>query len=387
MMRKPKILIFNGYYYPSKNCGGPVTSIENIVNTCYDDYDIYIVCYNHDWDDNTPFNVDTNKWTQFGKAKVMYVENNYLDFSMKHMGALFDNLRPDLVWFSGILTPNNKIVAALNGKKKHIPVLFSPRGEVSADRICIKGYKKIPYLKIINFLGIFKGCYFHGTSDDEIEGLNKYFNPKPDHIFKIANIAITQQENIVPLKKEKGVLKAMFFSRIHEVKNLLYAFKVICNCKERVIFDIYGPIESQDYWNQCLKVYESAPANIEINYKGILSKHELNKTIQEHDCFLFPTTNENYGHVIAESLANSRPVILSKGTTPWDDLDTKAGYVISLDNPEEFTSILDYYAILSNEEFKKIVGQTKQYFCHKVSANSAVEGHKKMFKEIIMQNR
>ena len=72
----------------------------------------------------------------------------------------------------------------------------------------------------------------------------------------------------------------------------------------------------------------------------------MSRVIQEHDCFIFPTINENYGHVIAETLANSRPVILSKGTTPWDDLHEKAGYVIPLENPEEFTEKIDYLASL-----------------------------------------
>lgn len=378
-----KILIFNGYYYPSKNCGGPVTSIENIVNSCSDEYDFYIVCYNHDWNDNTPYDLNTNTWYDVGIARVMYVPNYYLDFSLRHMGDLFKSLKPDLVWFSGVLTPNNKIVAALSGKKNNIPILFSPRGEVSADRVAIKAYKKIPYLRLIHLLGILRECYFHGTSEDEIVGLNKFFHPFEDHIFKIPNISILQQPDVTMYKKEQGTLKAMFFSRIHEVKNLLFAVKCVCLCKQRIVFDIYGPIESQEYWNECLKEYESAPDNITLNYKGILTKDNMRHTIQSHDCFIFPTINENYGHVIAECLANSRPIILSKGTTPWDDLDEKAGYVIDLNNPMEFTSKIDYYASLDDSKFKVIVASTKKYFTNKILSDGAIDGHKRMFAEII----
>lgn len=382
-----KILIFNGYYYPSKNCGGPVTSIENIVNSCSDEYDFYIVCYNHDWNDTTPFDLATNTWHENGKAKVMYVTDLYLDFSLKHMRKLFTSLKPNLVWFSGVLTPNNKIVAAICGKRMNIPVLFSPRGEVSADRIAIKRYKKIPYLRIIRLLGVFNECYFHGTSEDEIEGLNKFFNPPMDHLFRIPNISILQQPDVKEYYKQSGTLRAMFFSRIHEVKNLLYAVKSVCKCKQRIIFDIYGPIESQEYWNECLKVYESAPDNITIKYNGVLSKTDIRETIQNHDCFIFPTINENYGHVIAECLANSRPVILSKGTTPWDDLNGLAGCVIDLNQPEEFTSIIDHYASLDNSSFGEIIASTKKYFINKMLSDGAIEGHKKMFAAIIDQYR
>lgn len=380
---KKKILIFNGYYYPSKNCGGPVTSIENIVNSCSDVYDFYIVCYNHDWNDITPFDRETNTWYEVGKAKVRYVPDSYLDFSLKHMRELFTSLKPDLVWFSGVLTPNNKIVAAICGKRMNIPVLFSPRGEVSADRIVIKKYKKIPYLRVIKLLGIYNECYFHGTSEDEIEGLNKFFSPTKDHIFRIPNISILQQPDVVAHHKQSGTLRAMFFSRIHEVKNLLYAVKCISKCKQNIIFDIYGPIESQEYWDECLRVSKSAPSNITVNYKGILSKADIRETIQKHDCFIFPTINENYGHVIAECLANSRPVILSKGTTPWDDLDKRAGYVIDLTNPEEFTSKIDFCASLDDPKYKDIIVSTKKYFIDKTLSDGAIRGHKKMFATII----
>lgn len=382
-----RILIFNGYYYPAKNCGGPVTSIENIVNSCSDEFDFYIVCYNHDWNDSKPFDRKINKWYELGKAKVMYVPNSYLDFSIKHMKELFKSIKPNLVWFSGVLTPNNKIVAAICGKRMNIPILFSPRGEVSADRIVIKSYKKIPYLKLISMLGLYKGCYFHGTSDDEIEGLNKFFSPDTNHLFRVANIPIIQQPILVKNVKESGTLRVIFFSRIHEVKNLLYAVKRVCKCKQNICFDVYGPMESPDYWEECIKVYDSAPNNITINYCGIITKEKLSQTIQGYDCFLFPTINENYGHVIAECLANSRPVILSKGTTPWDDLDNRAGFVIDLNNPELFTERLDYYASLDCVQFEQVINSTKQYFFDKIMADGAIDGHKKMFRTIIDSTR
>lgn len=377
-----KILVFNGYYYPSRNYGGPITSIENVINACSDEYDFYVACYDHDFNDMTPFRKEKGIWHQVGKAKVQYFEQGELDFSKVKMRAFLKTLSPDLIWFSGILTPNNKIVAVRCARLLNIPVLFSPRGEVSADRVVLKGWKKRPYLFLLKFFNIYKDCFFHGTSDDEIDGLKKYFNPDKQHLFEIPNIAITQQPELVKHQKVSGTLHAMFFSRIHEVKNILYAVQAISKCKHNIIYDVYGPIESEAYWNECVKVAENAGPNIILNYCGILSKAELSKVIQEHDCFIFPTINENYGHAIAESLANSRPVILSKGTTPWDDLDGEAGYVIPLDNPLEFTEKIDYLASLNQDEYQELIKTTAYYFTKKIGENVAVERHKKMFEVI-----
>ena len=73
--------------------------------------------------------------------------------------------------------------------------------------------------------------------------------------------------------------------------------------------------------------------NEENSKKGM----KVGDVYQKYDCFLFPTLNENYGHVIAEALANGCQVVLSKGTTPWDDLHLKAGYVCQLDEIDSFT--------------------------------------------------
>ncbi len=378
-----KILIFNGYYYPSKNCGGPITSIENIVNACYKKFEFYIICYNHDFGKKNRFDVEINKWVKVGNAKVMYVEQGYLDFSIKNMKKILVELNPNLIWFSGVLRPNNKLVTVYNARKLKIPVLFSPRGEVSEDRVKIKAYKKVPYLTLLKRFSIYRDCYFHGTSNDEIKGIKKYFSPSEDHIFKIANIGISMQKDIVNIKKEKGKVKIIFFSRIHEVKNLLYAIKCVNNCKTKVEFDIFGPIEAEEYWNECLNEMKKAPNNIKINYKGCLTHSEMNARIQGYDCLLFPTLNENYGHVIAETLANSRPVILSKGTTPWDDINNVAGFVINLNNMNEFTQKIDYIANLSYEQFNEVVQKTKRYFIQKISQDDAIFGHINMIDSII----
>ena len=95
----------------------------------------------------------------------------------------------------------------------------------------------------------------------------------------------------------------MFVSRIHEVKNILLAIQIVKSLKCKAVFDIYGPIESKDYWDLCLKEMEHLSENIQINYCGLLPMDEVGKTFQNYDAFLFPTINENYGHVIAEAVS------------------------------------------------------------------------------------
>ena len=49
-------------------------------------------------------------------------------------------------------------------------------------------------------------------------------------------------------------------------------------------------------------------------------KDELRAELLRHDCFLLPTAFENYGHSISEALLHDCPAVISRGTTPWDDV-------------------------------------------------------------------
>lgn len=379
-----RILAFNDYYIPAVKCGGPVTSIRNAVVALKDEFEFYIEAANHDFGDNTPFPGIDDEWYNVGLAHVRYHKDGELDFNLKKMETFIREVKPDIMWFSGLLVPNKIHNAIRVGEKLGIPVVISPRGEASPDRMCLKGYKKYPYAAFVSILGIYKkkNVFFHATSDDEIVGLKKYFHIDQKRIFKVPNIGVVACERLA-MKKNAGELRIMFISRIHEVKNLHFAIRAVNKMKSNAIFDIYGPIESEEYWKICEDEIKKTPENVHINYCGKVNPNEVGDVYQKYDCFLFPTLNENYGHVIAEALANGCQVVLSKGTTPWDDLHLKAGYVCQLGEIDLFTEALESIAAESEKDFKKAVESVYNYYSEKTNGNDAIIGHKKMFNKII----
>lgn len=380
-----KILAFNDYYIPAVKCGGPVTSINNAVNSLKNEYEFYIEAANHDFGDDTPFPGIEDKWYDVGFAHVRYHKDGELDFNYKKIEAFIKEVNPDLMWFSGLLVPNKIHNAIRVGEKLGIPVLISPRGEASPDRMKLKGYKKYPYAAMVSLMGIYKkdNVFFHVTSEDEAVGLKKYFHISENKITKVPNIGISASRRGIRYKKQPGEVRAMFISRIHKVKNVDYAIKVFSQIEESGIFDIYGPIESKEYWNRCEELIEKAPNNVTIRYCGSIKPNDVADIYKQYDCFLFPTQNENYGHVIAESLANQCPVILSCGTTPWDDIDEKAGFVCNLYNDEEFVKAISKIARMGSEEYNILMEDTYSYYVNKTKNSEAVIGHKNMFKTII----
>ena len=380
-----RILAYNDYYIPAVKCGGPVTSIQNAVNALRDEFEFYIEATNHDFGDTTPFPGIGDDWYKVGFAHVRYHKDGELDFNYKKTEEFIREVNPDIMWFSGLLVPNKIHNAIRVGEKMGIPVVISPRGEASPDRMKLKGYKKYPYAVFVSLLGIYrkKNVFFHATSDDEIVGLRKFFHIKKERIYEVPNIGVVATERKNDKKKKAGELRIVFISRIHEVKNLHFAIQAVNKLKVKAVFDIYGPIESAEYWKICEEEISKAPSNVKINYCGKVNPNEVGEIYQKYECFLFPTLNENYGHVIAEALANGCQVVLSKGTTPWDDLHMKAGFVCDLNRIDLFTDALERIAMESADEYKNALDNVYEYYLKKTSSDNAVLGHVHMFKDII----
>jgi len=76
-----------------------------------------------------------------------------------------------------------------------------------------------------------------------------------------------------------------------------------------------------------------------VTFKGEVLGSEKEAAYQSSDLFVLPTNTENFGIVVAESLANGTPVIVSKGA-PWSGLEPRrCGWWV--DNDEEsFTAAL-----------------------------------------------
>lgn len=163
-------------------------------------------------------------------------------------------------------------------------------------------------------------------------------------------------------KKITGKGKFVFLSRIHPKKNLLNAIGFFDNVKGQAIFDIYGPIEDEEYWKECQGEIKRLPININANYCGLVSHDEVHEIFSKYDAFLFPTLSENYGHVIAESLSVGTTVIISD-QTPWINLQIKnAGWDISLIHKEKFENAIQQIIDIDDNEYERMSVSAKKYF-------------------------
>ncbi len=375
--KKPTILIVSNGYFPGKKYGGIVTSRYNFAETFGDDYDIVVVALNHDYRTEEPYADISDGWNTCGKARVLYLPDE--EFCERSFAEIIAETKPILVYASGTITTyfyfNRDLFRA--AKKANVPVLVTPDGDICTSAFRLKWWKKrlaAAYCKITN---AFSDVYFQATSAEEAENLTKYLKINPRRVTLLPNAPYMFAKREC-YEKKPGCLKVVYTSRVHPIKNLLYAIETVKQMQAPVTFDIYGAMEDTAYWEQCQQAIASAPSHVSIHYQGGLCADEAKQIAKQYDCFFLPTTGENYGYVIEEALLCGCPVIISRGTTPWDDLHGKAGFAGDLNNPPAFVKELDKIAAMDQSAYDAYTQTIAPYIREKLAYEQLCAQYKQL---------
>lgn len=357
-----KILIVMSGFFPGKKYGGPPVSINNFC-TLMSELDCYIVTRNHDLGEKEVYKDVKEGWNVRSNCKVLYLSD--AEYNIQSFENIINQVEPDLIYLQGLF--QSCIVPCLKLAKKYsLKVLLAPRGELCAGAFK-KKYKKIPYLLALRVFDLLKNIYYQSTSKEETEMIQKYLKADPLRILDLPNIPSIPKKRLRRTdEKKSGEAKFIFLSRIVPKKNLSFALECLKKVKGKVQFDIYGPIEDENYWNQCKQIIKKMPDNIQVTYKGLVSHDKVNETFSQYDCFLFPTFSENYGHVIAEALMAGCPVITSD-QTPWNDLQKiGCGGSFSLDSRKDFIKALKDIIQKDKQNMEKCKYNTQKYINEKL---------------------
>lgn len=352
-----KILTFVSFYLPGYKAGGPLRTIANMVHHLNDDFEFWIVTRDRDLGDTSPYpDIQTNKWQQMGDAMVYYLPPE--NCTVRTIANLIADTPYDVLYLNSFFEPVftiKPLLARRFGLLPNKPVIVAPRGEFSLGAIKIKYLKKCIYIQIAKLLKLYANVTWQASSEHEAQDIVRVVKENPDAIHVALDLPCLESVN-VPIdvlsqsKTDNAQVRIVFISRISPKKNLVYALKVLCNVKSRIIFDIYGPAEDANYWKSCKELMKQLPANVSASYLGSVHPERVAAIFSRYDLFFFPTLGENYGHVIAESLSVGTPVLVSD-QTPWRDLQSaRLGWDLSLDDMGQFIGIIDAFAGMGSSE-------------------------------------
>ncbi|MBO9573820.1 MAG: glycosyltransferase, partial [Chitinophagaceae bacterium] len=181
--------------------------------------------------------------------------------------------------------------------------------------------------------------------------------------------------------KNPGVVKCIFASRIHPHKNLHIAIKAVLNIQSdsKVIFDVYGVVDDQVYYEQCVDMAKTHNKSIEINFKGPLPHNELFTTLKQYHLFILPTLGENFGHVIFEAMSAGCPLLISD-KTPWTDvMKSGAGWIAPCYDVKEYTNVIMKVCAMDRETLNLVSLNVRNYADHYIKSINAIDRYFQLF--------
>ena len=400
-----RVLATMDYYLPGFKAGGPIRTVANVVDRLGNEIDFAILTADRDLGDRQAYpEIAADSWVQVGPAHVRYLSPRA--FALRNWIRLLRETPYDLLYLNSFFSPLTVRTLALRrlGLVPQRPTIVAPRGEFSPGALSIKWTKKRTYIEIARRIGLYDGVSWQASSDHELTDIVRVrssfldrtasFQRTPNDasvegsIFVAPDLLPTPSRAAAqPRRKRTGNLRVVFLSRISRMKNLDFALRVLLTTPDEVDFDIYGPIEDPQMWQQCEQLMSRLPRNVRARYLGSVAAEDSIQVLSSYHVLLLPTLGENFGHVIWEALsAGCLPLISDR--TPWRGLtEREIGWDLPLSEPERFATALADAVELSSPEFERHSAAARDFAWQVASDPAAVEANRQLFHGAIERAR
>jgi glycosyltransferase involved in cell wall biosynthesis len=385
--QKPVILCFVAVYLPGFRSGGPVRTIANFVDHLSDDFDICIITSDRDRTMTEPYpNIQINDWNKVGSAEVFYLSPDKRTLGM--IAKLMRETAYDVLYLNSFFDFFFTTLPLLARKYKSVPqkpCIIAPRGEFSQNAIKMKAWKKLPYQVLSDMIDLYAGLHWQASSKFEVSDIQRVMGKRARSIEVAPDLASAEALNSLgqlvsdaPISMSSP-LRIVFLARITPIKNLDFAIRVLSQVRAKVSFSLYGPVVDKSYWKHCQDQFKSLPSNICVTYHGPVNHIETPQILKSSHLLFLPTLGENFGHVIAESVTQGTPVLISD-QTPWRDLQQHgAGWDFPLSDPDQFTRQIEAIASMPAAAYATL-RQTTLAFAGSLHASSAaIEKNRSLF--------
>ena len=374
------ILVFADWFEPGYKAGGPIRSCVHFVHQMKDEYNIYVFTTDRDLNETAPYhNIKTDKWIAYEKGiQVFYCSPQLLTWG--HIRDQIKAINPDFIYLNSMYSRYFTIYPLLMRRLGVIisKIILAPRGMLKESAVQFKSGKKKMFLTAFRRMGLHRFIHFHATDKTEVNDVQRYFGEKTQ-VTMASNFPGMIKDYPGSIVKKKDELSVIFIGRLHPVKNLDFLLRSLQPVKGSIALTIVGNAEDETYVEQCKAIVKGFPPNIQVKFAGEIPNNELGKIITQHHIFALPTQGENFGHAIFEALAAGKPVLISD-QTPWRNLaEAKAGWDVSLQQPDQFTAALQRAVLFDQVEYDALSHSAWQYVRQFVQQSELKKAYNNIF--------
>lgn len=254
-------------------------------------------------------------------TKIHFLAHSFINLKGMHREwlVLLERLHPDVVHVNGCWIPACALVQRWSQGRGY-KVILTPHGMLE-PWILHRHYftRKLPALWLYQRQAIQQADCLHATSEKEKVhllklGYNQEVTVIPNGI-DVEEIAIKSDWT-----RKKTIL---FLSRIHVKKGIELLLAAFAGIKEKLQgYSLVVAGEGEpEYIAHLKELANKLGIGGQIKFPGGVYGESKWKLYRNADVFVLPTFSENFGLVVAESLASGTPVITTTGT-PWQELET-----------------------------------------------------------------
>jgi len=344
-------LIVVGSYLPGVKGGGHIRSIASLVHHLANHLDIFIVCQDRDAGDTTPYpQINSTRWVEVGNAHVRYLPPS--QFTARLYMELITELRPDVLYLNTVFSVREVILPVLitMWKDPAVRIVAAPRGSLDPGALSLKRMKKQWFLRLLRMSHIPRTITWQASTEKEAVAISNALGTV--HTVVASNFpSPSPNPPAEPVKKEPGVLRIVFLSRISPKKNLSYLIERLTRVRGELHLTIAGPIDDRHYWERCRSLIASLQT-VRVTQVGTVPHEQVQEFMALHHIFALPTLGENFGHAILEALSAGVGVLISD-QTPWQGLEARgAGWNLPLDDPGAWEAVLQQCCDMTDREFQ-----------------------------------
>jgi glycosyltransferase involved in cell wall biosynthesis len=350
MRKSTRVLIAIDWYRPAHKAGGPITSIENLVDLLGDEphLEFYVVCGVFDYGEQEPMDVSQETWVKVGKAQVQYWHPKQLGW--KQWMQIYQTLQPDIIHTQGLWSPKFSILPLLVAQRyRKAKIVVSPRGMLTPQALKQKGAMKAGVAFVLKALSAYKNVLFHSTNDQETDEIKLFVNQA--NILQMPNVPRNLGAAVKPTKRQKqpNELHWIFVGRISPEKNPLLLLDALQLLEIPTKGYFIGGCQNESNRQQFEEKIKALPKQHQVEYVGEKSLQEITGFLGDADVSINTSISENFGHAMAEALSAGVPIIVGPNT-PWQNLSQDKSGVVAEYSAQGFADAMQAIAALDFTE-------------------------------------
>lgn len=325
---KPIVLVMNQYFLPAFRGGGPIRTIEALISEHKNKYEFHVFTSNMDLGDPDPLPVDTSVWLHEKDYSVYYSSpKNPRRFLGDAMALCRTNA--DYVYLNSFFSLRFSIlpsflfrIGALSGSR----LIIAPRGELGSAPLKLKAPKKAAMINVSRCFKLHRDAIWHASTPTEKSEILA--------VFPSAEVVVRENETALPYRASQpgprqhgSPLRFAYVGRLSEKKGIHLIFEALTYTSHECHVELVGSFEDRRYESLVREKIRRLPSNVSVTERGPLPHGEVRDVFSNSDYFVFPTSHENFGHTVTESLSASCPVIIAD-VTPFTEVVARGGGLI-----------------------------------------------------------